>query len=446
MLLLLAGAALAADHRGWTEGTPAAGTGALLAPRDPIPVELPAWVVERVAGPTFVYYFSPACPHCQATIGEVVELSAKTPGVSFIGISTGRATEEEVSRFKADNGVEFDILIDQPQGFAYSLGARSTPTVLVLEPAGSGVVATDYYGPWVQGNSLLFQMRRTPEMAFAMFEEDVYQGDSVCGACHTEEARSLSLTHHAIAYQTIYMHDDQDDPECVACHVTGLGAQSGFQLGEHDSILAGVGCEACHSPGGPHDGAVVDPRTACVACHDAEHSIAFSVEKGLPHIDHFRANAMTDAQLHARWMELATGEAARPLLAFPEGRNLGPSACVSCHESEVAAWEESSHGEAIESLSRKERRQLDCVRCHGTPSSSGAPPASVEDYSAGVGCESCHGPGEAHVEAPSSSNIQGLGESCAECVIQAVCTSCHDKEWDAAWSLEARMESIKGHK
>lgn len=445
-LLLFVGLALATDHRGWTDGTPAAGTPVMLADREAIPVEVPAWVVERVKGPTFVYYFSPACPHCQSTIGGVVELAAANPDVAFLGISTGRATEAEVAAFKVEYVVPFDILIDQPQGFAYSIGARSTPTVLVLEPVEGGVVATDYYSPWVQGNPILFEMRRAPSEAFSRFEKGVYQGDYACGGCHTEEARSLTLTHHAIAYQTLYVRDEQTRTECVGCHVTGLGSESGFQMGQHDSILAGVGCEACHSPGGPHDGEVVDAKEACVSCHDAEHSIAFSVEKGLPHIDHFLANALTEAEQQARWMELATGEAKRPLLAFPEGKNVGAEACASCHADEVAAWKDSRHAHAFDRLSKREGQTLECVSCHATPDAGGAPPKEVAAYTPGVGCESCHGPGEAHVAAPTSTNIQGLGESCPECVIEAVCTTCHTKEWDAAWSLDVRMESIQGHK
>jgi len=445
LLLLLVSLAFAGSP-GWTEGTPAAGTGSLLAPREDIPVELPAWLVERVSERTFVYYFSPTCPHCRATIGEVVELAGKTPDTQFLGISTGRSTPEEIEEFRTTFSVPFDILVDQPQGFAWSIGARSTPTVLVVEKSEAGVVATDFYSPWVEGNDLLFRMRAQPELAFAQFEEGVYQGDYACGACHTEEARSLSLTHHAIAYNTLYVRDEHENAECVGCHVTGLGEPGGFEPGHHDSILAAVGCEACHSAGGPHDGQKVDPATTCVGCHDAEHSIAFSVEKGLPHIDHFRANTMTAEEQQARWMELAKGEAERPLLAFPEGRNLGAKACLECHEEQVTAWEKSSHGEAFESLSRKEQKTLECVSCHATPEASGAPPKSVDAYTAGVGCESCHGPGEEHVKAPSKENIQGLGESCPECVIEAVCTSCHDSEWDPAWSLKPRMESIKGHK
>lgn len=59
-----------------------------------------------------------------------------------------------------------------------------------------------------------------------------------------------------------------------------------------------------------------------------------------------------------------------------------------------------------------------------------------------MSCESCHGPAAAHVAAPSQSNIVGLGDACPECVIEAVCTSCHVPRWDPGWELDERLSAI----
>ena len=61
----------------------------------------------------------------------------------------------------------------------------------------------------------------------------------------------------------------------------------------------------------------------------------------------------------------------------------------------------------------------------------------------GVGCEACHGPGGAHVKEPTKDNIVGLGSSCPECVIEAICTSCHTPKWDASWDLQTRMRALQ---
>jgi hypothetical protein len=60
-----------------------------------------------------------------------------------------------------------------------------------------------------------------------------------------------------------------------------------------------------------------------------------------------------------------------------------------------------------------------------------------------VGCEACHGAGGEHVKEPTKDNIVGLGESCPECVIEAICTSCHTPAWDPGWELKTRLNSIR---
>jgi len=39
-------------------------------------------------------------------------------------------------------------------------------------------------------------------------------------------------------------------------------------------------------------------------------------------------------------------------------------------------------------------------------------------------------------------NIQGLGESCPVCVLEALCTSCHTQEWDKDWDLDTHLKAI----
>jgi hypothetical protein len=246
------------------------------------------------------------------------------------------------------------------------------------------------------------------------------------------------------------MRDKAEDEECVGCHVTGLGEPGGFELGDHASPMSGVGCESCHGPAGPHDGVSTDALASCEGCHDAEHSVYFDLARAVPHIDHYRASSMSDAELNASLMKLLDGEAERPLLAFPDGATVGASECSSCHESQHAWLQSDPHSHAMETLG-EDASNPECVRCHATAvrydssvSAMGSRERRVEDYRVdeGVGCESCHGSGEAHIEAPSKTNILGLGESCPECIIEGICTSCHTPKWDMKWDLTTRMESI----
>jgi thiol-disulfide isomerase/thioredoxin len=452
LLALLSAAALAddlLDDRGWHSGTPAAGAAALTGARTPQPVTLPAIVADRVTRRTFLFYFSPTCGHCQAAAPEVVRLAAgEDLDLDVLGVASSNASPGQLEAFNKEFGVNFPVVVDAEREFATAVGARSTPTVIVVEPDGvGGLLATDAYYPWYVGAGAVLKMRLDPAAPFAHFKPGVYQGRVACSACHTQETEGWMLSHHSIAYGTLYTRERAGDLKCVGCHVTGLGEESGFQMGDHRSALAGVTCEACHSAGGPHDGQPGDAAAACVGCHDADHSVAFGYEKGLPHIDHYLANALSEGEVEQRLRDLAAGALERPLLAFPEGENLGAAACRDCHAGEHKSWKRSPHREAMDSLEKDGAAgDVECVRCHATPVSSGPAPAELAGYriDEGVSCESCHGPGEAHAADPRTDNIVGLGETCPECVIEEICTSCHTPKWDPSWELKKRLKAA-GH-
>jgi len=362
--------------------------------------------------------------------------------LGFLGVATAHTPKEDLQAYKESFGVEFPMMIDSDRSYASAVGLRSTPAAIVVEPHEEGWAAITGFVPWFPGAEHLLQLQLNPEKAFSSFGEDQFIGQTVCAACHRSEANSSALTHHTIAYATLYLREKAEDPECVSCHVTGLNA-GGFTMGDHQSDFAGVTCESCHSAGGPHDGKRVDANESCTACHDAEHSIAFSLEKGLPSLDHFRADHMSEEEIKARWAALQSGEAEKPLLAFPDGDTTGAAACKSCHSEEHARWESGPHHKATATLAaHQDGQDPDCQRCHSTPNAFGLG-ASGYLSDPGVSCESCHGPGQKHAAAPNKENIIGLGKSCPECVIEEVCTSCHTPQWDPDWSLETRLEHLR---
>lgn len=447
-----------ADVVGWTDGAVAVGTAGVLAVNEPVAVALPPAIAAQVTGPTALFYFSPSCPHCQHVMPEVNALAAH-PDLQWLGVAAGRADPTEIAAFADEYKAAFALVRDEGAAFARAVGARSTPLVFLVRPAppdvgppvnaamvteGVTVELFEAYQPFSRGMGAVLRMRLHPEEPFADFQG--FQGDLVCSTCHQNEAMSWALTHHSVAYRTLAKQERHEDAECVSCHVTGMG-EGGFVLGDHGSPFTDVTCESCHSASGPHDGEAVDARATCVGCHDSKHSVAFSLAKGLPHIDHFASTAMSEGDIRARIEALSDGSADKPLLAFPDGPTVGSAACKSCHAEQHAWARNGVHERAMKSL-KKADLESGCVACHATPKEmSGLAPASPTDLSAwrtqeGVGCESCHGPGGAHVAAPSASNIVGLGESCPECVIEAICTSCHTEQWDPEWQLKARLSAI----
>ena len=111
-----------------------------------------------------------------------------------------------------------------------------------------------------------------------------FAGSESCSMCHADIYRHWQGTGHGTAYETLLAARRQYVPECVRCHVVGLGIPSGFRREDGvDSNLAGVGCEQCHGPGGEHVerptiGSIARslPRPGCVVCHDDGHSPSFA--------------------------------------------------------------------------------------------------------------------------------------------------------------------------
>ena len=456
---------------GWTAGTVAAGTADVLAPVAPTDLSIPLEIASRVTGPTALFYFSPTCPHCKAVMPEIEGLD-DIPGLRWIGVSHGGARAADLAIFVEEFSPPFEIVVDQDRTFAAAVGARSTPSLYLVEPVPEDATGPDgqppapgtvrfveAYAPYVRGLGPIVRMRRHPQDPYADFEG--YQGGVACEACHTEEGDSMSLTGHSVAYRTLYLRDRAQDLQCVGCHVTGMdktgrtAPSGGFVIGDHGSPLNRVGCEACHGPSGPHDGERTDARTACTGCHDAEHSVAFTVEKGLPHIDHFVASTMSEAEIEAKLVALGNGDGGRPLLAFPAGPTSGAAACKRCHKAEHKWWRSDRHAQSLDTL-----READiagaavepattpaCVNCHATQQAYGGlgVPDSLDGFrmDEGVGCEACHGPCGEHCDAPTADNIVGLGKSCPECVVEGVCTACHVPAWDPSWELQKRLGTTR---
>ena len=455
----------APDARGWSAGTPAKGAATVLGPLEGAPtLELPAAFARTLKRPTLLVYFSPTCPHCQVVAPELAALGHRLGKRAEVRlVATSSSTPEQIEAFKRAYGVDLAIDIDADRAIGDAMGARATPSALLVEPARKGepLKVSGVWYPYMPGSDTLVEMRLAQD-PWSVFAPGEYQGNAVCAACHVEEMDSWLLTFHSVAWGALAKGDHQVDPACVSCHVTGAGAATGW-AGDQRSPLVEVGCEACHGPGGPHDGERVDAAQACGTCHDADHTIAFSYEKGLPLLDHFRSTRLDDLGWMQARRALIGGEAPRTLLGFPEGDSVGVAACEPCHAAEVRAWSASPHANALKTLAAvppkasegatepaaptDHRGEVACVRCHATPQRvGGLPAAELQGFreDEGVGCEACHGSGAAHVAAEGGTdNIQGLGASCPVCVLEAMCTSCHNKEWDPGWLLDPRIASVK---
>ncbi|MDE0636942.1 MAG: multiheme c-type cytochrome [Candidatus Poribacteria bacterium] len=154
---------------------------------------------------------------------------------------------------------------------------------------------TDFYQNTVKENAI----HSVPLFADQELEKqnNEYISAKTCKSCHEQEYLQWSTTRHAFAYQTLLKKERYFDPNCVSCHTTGYGYDTGYQIGDQDSTLQGVQCETCHGPGKQHAG---NPKktnirsgkdtSLCLQCHDATHSPGFAkvVKLHTKDVDHSR--------------------------------------------------------------------------------------------------------------------------------------------------------------
>jgi hypothetical protein len=147
---------------------------------------------------------------------------------------------------------------------------------------------------------------------------EIYAGKDSCRTCHAAIYESWSATPHAHALDQLVNKNQQFNPECVQCHVTGYRTENGFYTLSNPSSLRmmHVQCEVCHGPARRHmsleqqilSGArrwktqdeydlllaeakkhvppKAVPAETCTQCHQGENDPHFDYEKMIQLVNH----------------------------------------------------------------------------------------------------------------------------------------------------------------
>lgn len=123
--------------------------------------------------------------------------------------------------------------------------------------------------------------------SFSFTGDFSYVGVDRCGMCHKgskkgEVYEKWKAGPHANAFENLKATNDENNPECLVCHVTGFD-KSGYKIGDPDaSKFEGVQCESCHGPGSDYrkisimkdkdkalqNGLIVPDEALCIKCHN----------------------------------------------------------------------------------------------------------------------------------------------------------------------------------
>ncbi|MBN2241743.1 MAG: hypothetical protein JW793_03560 [Acidobacteria bacterium] len=246
-------------------------------------------------------------------------------------------------------------------------------------------------------------------------ESPAYAGSDTCSACHPDKYDAWKTSGHsgkkngADAPATAAEPSRDWIENCSGCHTTGESAEEAGR-GE-----MGVGCEACHGPGGGHvsnmghPGMIASSRAAdiCGRCHGGNLSGTGLLADGTRWVAGFRPGMrLSDVP----GLQMTSLDPAEP-----------PPAPLDGHPLTYNMWRASGHAEPSDKTftigGREWTGQIPCVACHD-PHQSEHPHQLVMDPH--EICDACH---RVQQEVVTGKGAKGIEEtrslhtaiSCVEC-------------------------------
>ena len=152
-------------------------------------------------------------------------------------------------------------------------------------------------------------LARTKNMKLKKVTNRSFAGSNECGSCHLKEFAIWNKSKHANALTSLKNVNKQFDPECLACHTTGMNQKGGFISINLTPKLANVQCETCHGPGRQHARYPKSHRlkngfAACPQCHTKENSPAFNLISYWKKVVHSRSHEL---RLHNQALSKISG-------------------------------------------------------------------------------------------------------------------------------------------
>lgn len=122
----------------------------------------------------------------------------------------------------------------------------------------------------------------------AQLAGDHYLGEKNCRRCHETEYQMYAKQGHAHAFETLVKNQRDATPECLLCHVVGMGQPGGFVSRQVTPDMVNVQCENCHGMGTKHpeSGSIVGPEV-CRTCHTTTQDPQFDYETAVQKIVHW---------------------------------------------------------------------------------------------------------------------------------------------------------------
>ena len=225
-------------------------------------------------------------------------------------LNGGRTTLINVGRKGKYTGV-VGFFPGRSPAVEFHLQALEGPAFREAEPM--RILVDDQFPAVLKAIGVVEHYPRTANTAYPVGA--TYAGAASCQECHPNTFKKWSSTKHANAYAalTLPKRNREADAECISCHTTGFGYETGFVSATQTSFLKGNQCENCHGPGSLHNAEpdnvayrqvmvkpaeVWDKAGLCVNCHNADNDPHFKFEPYYAQIFHKGLDTYDDPKVH----------------------------------------------------------------------------------------------------------------------------------------------------
>jgi len=407
--------------------------------------------------PTCIVIFSPECNYCQHELAFLNSLygSGDLQGLFEI-VAISIADQPITARFINNQKYSFPVIVDTDRKIS-SLFPSYTGTIplsFLVDQTGSIIIQHNGFTEYLRDIYTMELKKLAGLPNRPLLSKDGYSGEMTCLICHEKEHIQWKLTKHADAFASLIRKGEEDNEQCIVCHVTGFGSIGGYKINnkENSKHLEGVQCESCHGAGyqscsaytgeKPKKKETAEWEKLCLSCHTQKESINFVFAKRYQRILHTNVADLSKMSREERLQFLRTYRKKRDIFDNP-AKYTGASSCKECHSEEYASWEKTLHAKVHKNKKAKAVPPDKLFRYNtGIGSAGGYPEPNRE----GVQCEACHGPGERHVDKPKAKGqnyIIDLGSECASCVVEQICRRCHSVADDPNFDFQKQLKKVR---
>ncbi len=407
--------------------------------------------------PTVLVIFSPKCSHCQDELSFLNTLYTDGDLKGRFEIVAVSILDEQITAdFIGRQRFAFPVISDSARKIValFPSFTGSIPISYLINRSGSIVSLHKGFDDYLRDIYVMELKKLAGLPNPPLLSKNGYSGAKSCEVCHEKEQVQWKLTRHADAFQSLVRKGEEDNPQCVVCHVVGFGSPGGYDMTNKKlgKYFVGVQCESCHGPGylscaaftkrKPKKKKTAEWKERCLSCHTKTESINFIFSKRYPRILHTNAPDLSKMSREERLRVVQAYRQKQDLFDNP-AKYMGATSCKECHVKQYAHWEKTVHA-TIHNMEKASaapaEKQFRFNTGVGSPG--GYPEAGRE----GVQCEACHGPGEKHLEKPEAkgqSYILGLGSECESCVVEQICRRCHSAADDPEFDFKKAIEHVR---